>query len=109
MVRDIASTSSVAKGPIAEVILDAAPQAVESSRFEQQEHHDHDADRSDLERGKVIGEKPRSVAERIGGTSMSRAAPKMEPAMLPSPPTMIMPRYWTETSSVKRSQVTISV
>jgi hypothetical protein len=40
---------------------------------------------------------------------MMNAAPYTAPATLPSPPTIIIARYWIETSMVNRSQVTVSV
>src|SRR5678815_362706 len=72
MIRIIANISLIAKGPVTEVILDSAPQAVEPSGFEQQEQNDDEADRGDLERRKLIGEERRGVADRIGERGQQR-------------------------------------
>src|SRR6185436_9443483 len=62
----IANVSLLAKWPGPEILFDSMPQAVEPSRLEQQEQHDDQADRHDLQGRELVGEKRRAVLDRVG-------------------------------------------
>src|SRR6266853_376690 len=90
---------SVGERPEAQFFLGDLPQARKAQRLD---HQEKDDERAEQDQGQV-GHQPcrKSEAERsmkIGRSTM-KAAPRNDPRMLPTPPTMIMKRILKESSS----------
>ena len=109
---------SISEWPESEVFFEALPYSVESAGLENEKHDDGQTKDRVFKSGQLLAERGSNPAEFIGhhagehrqeGVMKSGPGVDCIPATEPRPPTMIIARYWIDTSSVKRSQEIISV